>query len=457
MKPLHCRWLLMLAVTVFAGVVHADAGFLAPLERGPLPRIKSPPVRTVVLPNGMRCFLLEDHALPIVKVRAIVRAGSIYDPPRLVGLANLAGMLLRSGGAGGYSPGEFDAALDDIGAVLGVDIDHEMGRISLEVLSSDLERGLSLLFDMIFEPRFDAKRLKAARLAIEEYLRREDDMPGALASRHFRQLLYGKESPWARRPTKRSLGRIRLEDIREFHRNYFKAGNILFAAAGDFDSDQLIGFLKEVTSDAPRGDIRFPEVAPVRLEFKPDEEGVVRPTSQAFIRMGHLGIKRHSPDRFPLFIMADILGATNFKSRLMEDIRTKKGMAYSIGCRLQPGEDYGVFIVSVSTAANQSERVIDLIRGHIERMATKADITEEELDFAKRSVLSSIVFKFDSAFKVVDHSAMFFFYGFPQDYWRIYRDEIAKVRREDVQRVAREYLHPDGLKVVVVGPKTGRR
>lgn len=431
----------------------SEARYLARFEGKPLPTVTAPRIIEKTLSNGMRCFLLEDHALPMVQMSIIAKAGSIYEAPDKVGTAALAGMLLRSGGAGDLSPEDFDAAVDGIGAVLSSSVGTEMGEFGLQVLSDDLERGIALFFDMIFRPRLEPARLDVARLKLAERLRREDDDPDALAGRLFLQLVYGKESPWARRPDVASLGSIGVDDIRFFHQRFISTPNLLLAAAGDFHAPELLALLEKHSQGAPSGNVDFPGVAPVEVAFLPAEETVVRPMTQSFIRMGHLGIRRHNPDKFALILMNDILGAGSFKSRLMEDIRTQRGMAYSIWSDLPLGTDYGLFVVGVDTKAQQASEVIQRIRQHLERLAKDGDVTPEELDFARTSVLARQVFEFDSSFKAVSKQISYLFYGYPPAYWKIFRDRIAGVTRADVRRVARRYLHPEGLKTVVVGPR----
>jgi len=431
--------------------LRAASGHFDRLERGALPQVRPPKVRTVVLPNGMRCYLLADHTLPIVEMGVIVKAGSIYEPAKKVGLAALSASLMKIGGAGERSPEEFDSALDDLGASLSVSSGREMQSANLKVMSEDVRRGLGLFFDMLFKPVFDKSRLKTARKTLQEEIIREDDDPGEQASYELRKLVYGEDSPWARRPTKRSIRAVKLGDIESYHERYYRANNMILIAAGDFSYAEFISLLKEFTACAPVGEIDFPKVEPVEMELKGDERTIVRPTSQAFIRMGELTIKRHNPDKYALFLVDTILGAGGFKSRLMDEIRVKRGLAYSVYSALMPGTDYGLFVVGLDTSANQADRAIELVREQIAAMAG-GHISKEELAFAKRSMISRLVFLFDKPYGVVSHMARFHFYGYPEDYWRIYRDRIVASKLSDLKRVAKQYLHPDKLDVVIVGP-----
>lgn len=446
--------IVLVAMLFACACTQSGSGFASKYESRSLPKLKPPRVKTQVLENGMRIYLLEDHALPIVKIGVITKTGSIYDPADDVGLALLTGMLMRSGGAGERSPTTFDSALDNLGAELGSSIGHEMGNATLQVLSDDLEEGLRLMFDMLMKPLFDESRLAVAKQKVLETLRRQDDDPGLFASYRFKQMVYGKDSPWARRPDRKSLARIDREDIEAFHKKYFKTDNMILTAAGDFEEKELIAAVEKLTAGAPKGKIVFPEVEPVKLEFTSEFEGIAKPLTQAFIRMGHLSIKRHNPEKYALFLADDVLGASGFMSRLVKDVRAKRGLAYAIWSTVSIGTDYGIFSIGVNTKASNAERVIEIVEEHLERIAVEGDITKEELDLAKQSILARLIFQFDSPFKVVNQQARFHFYGYPEDYWRIYRDRIAATTLKEVKAAAKKYLRPEDLEIMLVGPKS---
>lgn len=443
---------LALAILAVGSHAQANADFLAKYENRKLPRIKPPNVTVRVLPNGIRLYLLEDHTLPIVKIGAILKAGSIYDPPEKVGLATLAGDLLRSGGAGERSPEAFDKALDDLGAQIDAGIGQEMGTAGLEVLSDDVEKGLGLFFDMLFRPRFDPARLVVAKQNLLEALRRQDDNPQTLASYSFRQELYGKDSPWARRPSDKTIANVSAEDIKRLHATYFKTNNLIITAAGDFQKRDIIRFVSALSKQAPQGDIAFPKVEPVQPNFTSNTKYIHRSLTQAFIRMGHLSIKRHNPEKYALFLADDVLGASGFMSRLVADVRTKRGLAYSIWSQLSLGTDYGTFEIGVNTKASNAEHVIALVKQHLKRIAIDGDITGEELALARQTILARLVFQFDSPFNIVTQQARLFFYDYPDDYWRMYRDRIAHTNLEQVKAAAKKYLKPNDLDIVIVGP-----
>ncbi len=447
--------LITLAIALLLTCCQSDRSPKAEIERMekvPMPKFTEPTVDTGVLENGLRYYLLEDHQLPVIQLNIITKTGSIYEPADKVGLAWLLGTALRTGGTKNLAPEDVDRAFDNMAAAVGVGIGQEMGDGSIKILSKDKEKAFSLFFDLLFAPRFEPKRVDLGKIKIIEALKRENDYPEQVVVREFRKLVYGDASPWARRPSNESVKALKIDDLKKFHEKYFVPSNMIVAAAGDFDKAAFIELLKKFTGNVANHDVQFPEVAPVDLNFVNQERKIARPLTQSYIEAGHLGIKRHNPDKYALEIMDTILGAADFKSRLMSDIRSDRGLAYTISSDFGWGTDYGLFDVYVATKAKSGAEVINLIRGHLERMKEKGDVTASELDFAKRSVLNRLIFEFDNSFKIVTQRARYRFFGYPDDYWHIYRDAIEKVTIDDVKRVAREYLHPDGLSIAIVGP-----
>lgn len=448
------RLLIIIVLLASCQACSKPGGFdIERLESVKMPSFTEPAVTTGVMKNGMRYYLLEDHQLPIVRIGVITKTGSIYEPANKLGLAALTGIGLRTGGTRDLSPEGVDRAFDNMAAEAGTSIGAEMGDAGIKVLSKDTGKGLSLFFDLLFEPRFEAKRVELGKIKIIEALKRENDYPDQIVGREFKKLVYGDTSPWARRPTESSVKGLTIEDLKGFHKKYFVPSNMTIYAAGDFKVPEFIALIEKLTAGAPDHPVEFPAVAPVELKFESREKRITKPLTQSYIEIGHLGIKRHDPDKYALEIMDTILGAPIFKSRLMEDIRSNRGLAYTITSNFGWGTDYGLFDVYCDTKTQTEDEVIRLIREHIARLKDKGDVTQAELDFAKKSVLNRLIFQFDNSFKIVSQRALYRFYGYPDNYWHIYRQEIEKVGVEDVKRVAKKYLHPEGLSIVVVGPK----
>ena len=423
------------------------------LESVPMPKFVEPSVESGTLQNGLKYYLIEDKQLPVIQLNVVTKTGGIYEPADKLGLARLLGISMRTGGTKDLTPEDVDRAFDNMAAEAGIALGLEMGEATIKILSKDSDKALSIFFDLLFRPRLDPKRVELGKIKIIEALKREDDYPEQVVGREFKKLVYGDKSPWARRPTPESLKALTIDDLRKFHGNYFVPSNMIVAAAGDFDKAAFIEHLKRLTANAPDRKVELPAVVPVELKFPSQERRIARPVTQSYIEVGHLGIKRHNPDKYALEIMDTILGAPVFKSRLMEDIRSNRGLAYTVASNFGWGTDYGLFDIYVDTKAQTEKQVVDLIREHVARMKEKGDVTEAELNFAKKSVLNRLIFEFDNSFKIVTSRARYHFYGYPDNYWHIYRDSIEKVTLGDVKRVSREYLHPEGLSIAIVGPK----
>ena len=447
------KYIIIFPLLLIAYSAFADASFLSKYEKAPLPKLKLPKVDFVELENGMKIFILEDHTLPEVRVKALIKTGAIYDLKDKVGTANLVGMTMRNGGAGQLSPEEFDTKIDFLGAGISSVISREYGESYLQVLSNDLDEGLSLFFDMIFKPCFDEKRINVAKRELIENLKREKDNPGHLASIKFRQMVYGKNSPWARRPDKKSIDRITKSDILNVHTKYFKPRNVILAISGDFKKHKIIKQIKAMTGTLPNTAIQFPKVESVMLEFKPGNKYIYKNLKQSFVRMGHLGMKRHNPDWFSSFVLSHIFGAGSFSSRLMQEIRVKRGMAYSVWGLINQDVDYGLFVVGLSTKANQSQMAIDLVRKEIDRIVVGGDITPAEVAFAKRAILGSLIFELEDPFNIVSDMARHEYYGYPRNYLETAYRKVEQVTIDDVKKSAKKYIHPDGLKILILGPK----
>lgn len=422
------------------------------LENLPMPPLKEPQVIEGELKNGMRYYLLEDHQIPVVDLGIIVKVGEIYEEPEKLGLTTLLSRSIRIGGTKSKPPEVVDRILDDNAAKITENMGDEMGVFALQVLSKDFKKVIPLFFEMIFEPGFDPSRVALAKANIIEGLKREADFPEVVAAKEFKKLIYGQMSPWAWTPTDKTIKNISIENLREVHKKYFTPENVILVASGDFGRMGFLSAVKKSTKRFSKGAVSFPDVQAVKLEFGEKTRLFKKDLTQSYINVGHLATKRHNPDNYALMVMNIILGGAPFKSRLMQDIRSDRGLAYNVSSSFGVGADYGLFEVDVYTKAISTKEVLRLIKKHIRDMAVKGDIREDEVLFAKNYLLNSLIFDFDNSYKIVFNRARFYLFGYPDDYWRVFRENIERVTLDDVKRVARTYLHPEGLATVIVGP-----
>lgn len=414
----------------------------------------SPPEpERVVLENGMVVYLLEDHELPLVTVTATIRTGGWLDPADKIGLAALTGSVMRTGGGGGLSAQQVDEELEQFAGDLSISIGRQSGSASLDVLSKDLKRGLQIFAGLIRAPAFDPARVELAKLQAIEGIRRRQDNPGSIVSREFVKLLYGPDHPTARESSIESVRRITRDDLVAFHRKTVHPNGIILGVTGDFKRADMLGMLREAFGDWSKGavpELKIPDV-PENEASKPAVRFINKETTQTHLRVGHLSIKENDPDYVPLSIANDILGGSSFRSRLFNDVRTKRGLAYSVGSRLNTGvHDQGIWLVRAETKLASTQEVISRFVANIERMRTEP-VTDAELAEAKEAYVNSFVFSFSSPSAIVSRLIELEYDGLPKDFLQQLRDRVVKLTKEDILAAARKHFHPERLKIVAVG------
>lgn len=408
------------------------------------------------LSNGIVVFLLEDHELPTLSALALVRTGAIYEPPEKLGLAELAGTVMRSGGTELLEPSALNEELEFIAASVETSVSDEWGQASLNVLKKDLETGLKLFSQVLRQPAFRQDQIDLAKNRIREGIRRRNDFPGPIASREFTKLIYGPNHPLARTVELLHLDNITREDLLAFHRQYFAPQHVILGVAGDFRADEMVAqlekYLGDWTEPVPQG---LPPVAMVEERRLPSIHYIGKEINQTNIRIGHLGIKQTNPDFFAVTVMDNILGG-GFSSRLFRHIRSQQGLAYSVSSNYGAGvRELGVFSITLETEASNTGKAIRAVIEEIEKLRNHP-VTAEELAVAKESVLNSFVFAFDHPAQIVNRQVRYRYFGLPPDYLQTYRDKVAEVGVEEVQEAARKYVHPDQLTILAVGPPAAR-
>lgn len=414
-----------------------------------------PDVERLVLDNGLVVFLLEDHELPLVTVSAMMRTGSWLDPAEKTGLAGLTGNLMRTGGSAKMSAKQVDEELERIAAGISFSIGEESGSATLDVLKKDLRTGLRIFADLLRTPAFESERVELAKLQAIEGIRRRQDQPGSIAAREFAKLMYGPTHPYARESTVESITKITRDDLAEFHRRTIHPNGLIVGVSGDFDKQELLALLRETFGDWAKGDVPTLTLPPVQPASTNQSKMLVhyvgKETSQAHLRAGSLTIKETHPDYPALAIVNDILGGSGFRSRLFKDVRTNRGLAYSVGSRLQANVyEQGLWYMRAETKLASAQEVIGRFVDHVERMR-REPVTAEELEEAKESFVNSFVFSFASSASIVARQVDLEYDGLPKDWLQQLRDKVVKLTKEDLLRAAQTHLHPERLKVLAVG------
>jgi zinc protease len=441
---------LALSVSAYAGgaaLSDPRAMTFPPVEFSP------PEPERVVLENGMVVYLLEDHELPLVSVTVTMRTGSWLDPIDKVGLASMTGAVMRTGGGGGLSAEQVDAELEQFAGDVSIGIGRQSGSASLDVLSKDVPRGLEILAGLLRRPAFEPARVELAKLQALEGIRRRQDNPGSIVGREFTKVLYGADHPSARESSLESITRITRDDLIKFHRETVHPNGMFVGITGDFKRAEMLAALRHVFGDWQKGrvpELQIPDVSEFSIA-QPVVRFVNKDTSQTHLRIGHLSIKEQDPDYVALAIANDILGGSSFRSRLFNDVRTKRGLAYSVGSRLNTGtHDQGIWLMRAETKLTSTKEVIERFVANIERMRAEP-VTDTELAEAKEAYVNSFVFSFASPSAIVSRLVELEYDGLPKDFLQQLRAKVVALTKEEVQAAAKKHLRPDRLKIIAVG------
>ncbi|OGR29552.1 MAG: hypothetical protein A2091_13225 [Desulfuromonadales bacterium GWD2_61_12] len=454
------NYLLLLTLLVLTACRGGKPPAVPPTEPAPLTRpdqvatpplvFKVPVVETLRLPNGIRLYLKEDHELPLVEVTVMIGAGDIGDAAAKVGQGDLFAATLRSGGAGKRAPAEVDELLEQLAADFSVGMDSYATTLSLSLQSADLETGMALLADFLRRPAFAGERLELARRQQLEGVRRQNDEPQAIAARALAKAIYG-DHPLGRSPTEATLTAVNRDDLLDFHGRYFHPDNTWLAISGDFDRIRLLTLLLDTLGDWPTVTFVPQPLPAVTAPARPVLLLADRDLPQSVIQFGQLGIDKSAPDLEAVRVMNYILGGGGFNSRLMREVRSNRGLAYSVHSYFQVGRRLpGPFIAQSETKSASTLEVVQLMRQLMAEMRNRP-VTAAELQLAQESLVNSFVFAFNNSHEVVTQAQRLDFYGYPADYLSGFRERVMAVTATTVLAAARERLQPEAMTLVVVG------
>ena len=403
-----------------------------------------------VLPNGLTLLLLENHRLPILVAAADVNSVALLEPENKLGVAALTGRLL-SEGAGKLTGEQIAGQIEAVGGALSM---HATGG-EIKVLSSDRALGLRLFFDCLLRPTFenDAFEREKTRLIAD----RDDDEHQAttLAAQRFREVAYGPH-PFARpsEGTSASVAKLLREDCIAFHAATFVPNNTVLTIVGDFDSSAILAEIKALTADWKSRAIEAPKPAAPPLPTKIEERIITMPdSSQLQVLMGHAGVRRSNPDYYKLLVLDNVFGTgPGFTSRLSARLRDREGLAYSVGGAIARSADVepGVFMCSIGTEAKNFKRVRGEIIEEINKLRDEKP-SAQEVEDAKAYLLGSMPFSLTTTHGAGAMLLMMERHQLGATYLDDFRKAISAVTPEDVQAMAKKYLHPDRLVIVAAG------
>jgi len=416
----------------------------------PLPAFHPQEPKRIVLPNGMVIFLQEDHELPLIDGVARIRGGSRSEPAAKIGMVDLYGEVWRTGGTKTQTGDQLDDYLEIRAAKVETNSNADSTSISFSCLKGDFGDVFKVFDELLRAPEFRDDKLDLAQKEYFDNISRRNDDVSEIAERESAKLTYGPQNPYARVAEYKTVAAVTRQDLLAWHHTYLQPNNIILGIVGDFDSAEMEAKLRQAYGTWPKGAAAKEE----KIEFQPAKPGYYlvekEDVNQSSINMVALGIRRDNPDYYAVRVFNEAFGG-GFSSRLMQSIRTAKGLAYAVGGGIGSAFDHpGTLRLSMGTKSATTIESIVALDEQIDDV-TKHPISEAEIKRAKDSILNGFVFNLDSPDKILRERMAYEFYGYPADYLDRFRSGVEKVTPADVARAAAKYLHKDQLAVLVVG------
>lgn len=400
-----------------------------------------------VAPSGARVYFVESHDLPILDIDASFAAGGVYAPAGKTGLAGLTHGLL-DGGAGDLDEEAISARLSDIGARMGGSVDDDRAAVTLRTLSYPKEReaALDLMRLVMTQPAFPETVLAREKARTIAAIQEADTKPDAIAAKRFAAAIYPGH-PYGASATAETVGRIGRDDLVAFHRDYYSAKRATVSIVGDVSREEAERIAQRLTESLPAG---IPE-APLPAVTLPKAETikVAHPATQSHIHVGLPAVKRGDPDYFALIVGNYTLGGGGFVSRLMKEVREKRGYAYSVYSYFAPKRLAGPFEIGLQTKREQAGDALkvasDVLAGFIKDGPTAA-----ELAAAKKNLIDGMALRIDSNAKLLGHLSTIGFFGLPLTYLDDFPAKVAAVTAQDVREAFARHIKPEHLVTVIV-------
>src|SRR6204780_4388983 len=387
----------------------------------PLPAFKPQQPKRIELANGLVIFLQEDHELPLIDGSARIRGGSINEPAAKAGLMDLYGEVWRTGGTTSQTGDQLDDFLEVRAAKVETGSSSDSTTISFSCLKADLDDVFKVFSDVLQHPEFRADKLDIAQKEEGDGISRRNDQVSEIASRETVKLAYGSDNPYARVPEYATIATITRQDLIDWHGKYVHPNNIILGISGDFDSKAMEARLRAAFDSWPKG----PALPKNEIQFTPVRPGYYLvpkdDVNQSTIHMIALGTTRDNPDYYAISVFNEAFGG-GFSSRLFNDIRTQRGLAYGVSGGIGTNFGHpGILQGSIGTKSGSTVEAIQAADEDIDDLA-KHPITDDEIQRAKDDILNAFIFRLDSPDKILGERMTYEYYGYPPDWLDKYQD-----------------------------------
>lgn len=401
-------------------------------------------------PEGLRVLFAPATGLPMLDVRLTFDAGAARDGRRL-GLARLTSESL-SHGTDQMNADRLAERFESVGAQFSTSAARDMGIVSLRTLTEPdwLAESVATFTELLVAPAFPEQDLERTRRQLLQALQRERQEPGSVASRRFYQLMY-RDHPYAN-PTlghEDTIPTLTRQEVMDFYARYYAAGNAVLAMTGAISREEAEVLAKQIAEALPKGE-RAPELPPVPALEGPITERIAFPSEQAHIFMGAPALRRGDADYYPLTVANHALGGGGFTSRLFGEVRTRRGLAYSVYSSVRPMAAEGPFLIGMQTGTDQVPEALEVLGDELARWH-RDGVTEEELEASQANITGGFPVRLASNRDIVENLGMMGFYDLPLDYLDLHNDHIEAVSVESALETLRRRVQPEVMVTVVVG------
>lgn len=400
--------------------------------------------------NGARVYFAAAPELPIVDLQLTFDAGAARDNGK-DGMALLTNALL-SEGAGDLNATQIAEQFEGLGAQFGGDSQRDMATLSLRTLSDEevLNKALDTLALVLTKPSFPEEAFKRERKRMLVGIEQRKQSPGALGDVEFYKALYDSH-PYGTQPSgeETTVKALTLDDLKAFYKKYYVASNLIIAIVGNIDRAGAEAIANRLLKDLPKGSAA-PPVPEVPVLEKSKTIKIDHPSAQTHILMGQPGVKRGDPDYYALYVGNHILGGNGLVSRLSNEIREKRGLAYSSYSYFLPMREYGPFEIGLQTRNDQAEEALKVVESTLKDFVEKGP-TEEELTASKKNITGGFPLRISSNKKILGYIAMIGFYGLPLDYLDTFNAKIEALTAADIQDAFKRRVDPGNMITVLVG------
>ena len=409
-------------------------------------------IQEVTSPNGHKAWLVEDHTIPFIALRLGFKGGGSLDRPDKRGAVSLMMALLEEG-TGELDARGFAQAVDELAASFNFDASDDSVSISAKMLTENRAEAIELLKGALTAPSFEQSAIDRVKAQVVSMLQSDTKDPNEIARRAFDKAAFG-DHPYGSSVsgTLESVSDLTREDIVNAHRDTIARDRVYVSAVGDITAQELGALLDSLLADLPETGAKLPERVEAGLE--PGITVVPYETPQSVALFGHRGIERHDPDFFAAFIANTILGGGGFESRLMKEVRDKRGLTYGVYSYLAPKDHAELVIGQVASANDRITAAIEVIKAEWARIAEEG-VTQEELDHSKTYLTGAYPLRFDGNGPIANILVGMQMQDLPIDYVNTRNDEINKVTLEQINRVIKEVYLPEELHFTVVGQPEG--